>query len=506
MNSTAVVIGAGVGGISTAARLARHGYQVTVVEKLDRPGGRCGRLEIDGYRMDTGPTLLLMPEVYRRAFTDLGACIEDHLDLHRVDPTYHLHFGDGSMLALTSDFKQMQSQLEAFEQGSYGQFLRYFEEGFRHYRQAMPHLVERNFRSLAEFASFKNLLLFLRLKTLRSHYANLGSYFADPRLKAAFSFQDMYMGLSPYEAPALYSLLPYAELAQGIWFPMGGMYSVVEELTRIAEGLGVEFLYGSPARSITVNAQRATGVCLASGRQFEADLVVANADLSYVYRSLLPDDGTARRLDRKRHGCSVVIFYWGLDRRFPQLETHNLFFAEDYRRSLDPVFEQLGLADDPSFYVHAPSRVDPSMAPEGSDSLMVAVPVGHIDEANPQDYDAILNRARKRVMARLTQLGLTDLEAHIKMEQRVTPRDLQNQLNLVKGSAHGLSHNLTQMGYLRPHNQHPRYRNLYFVGASTHPGTGMPTVLISARLAAERILEEIGSPAGSSVLSRAASS
>lgn len=502
MKSNAVVIGAGVGGIAIAARLARRGCRVTVVEKLERPGGRCGRLEIDGYRMDTGPTLYLMPEIYRQTFAELGARIEDHLDLRRVDPTYHLHFGDGSTLALTSNLDSMQSQLEAFEPGSYRQFLRYFDEGRFHYRQAMPQLVERNFRSLREFVSFRNLLLVFQLKALQRHYANLGTYFSDRRLKAAFSFQDIYMGLSPFQAPALYSMLPYAELAQGVWHPAGGMYSVVESLARIAESLGVEFVYGKPVHRINVDTNRATGVLLSDGQQLRADVIVANADLTYVYRSLLPDDGTARRLERKRYGCSALIFYWGLDHPIPKLETHNLFLARDYRASLAPIFEQLGLSDDPSFYLHVPTRADPSMAPDRCDTLMLVFPVGHIDEGRPQDWDALLDRARQVVLRRLRQLGLTDLESHIVFERRATPRDLQDQLNLVKGSAHGLSHNLTQMGFLRPRNRHARFRNLYFVGASTHPGTGMPTVLISARLAAERILDETGLPAKSPLHAR----
>ncbi len=502
--ASVVVIGAGIGGIAVAARLARHGYQVSVVEKNGRAGGRCDRLIKDGHQFDTGSTLFLMPELYAQTFTDLGERLEDHLDLRRVDPTYRLHFKDGSILTLTSDLQAMQAQLEAIEPGSFGAYLSYLSEGYRHYKLSLTHLVKRNFCSPPEFFNLKNLLLLFRLKALVKHYHRIGSYFDDPRLKAAFTFQNMYMGLSPYQAPATYSFLQYTELADGVWFPTGGMYRVTEALKGIAERWGVRFLYNTPVHRINVDGRRATGVTLADGRQIEADILVANADLIYVYRYLLPDDGAPERLERRKHGCSALMFYWGLDKSYPQLGPHNLFLAGDYRQSFDPIFEDLTLPTDPSFYLHAPVNIDRSLAPEGGDTLMVAIPVGHINEAAPQEWAAIQSRARRVVLERLAKIGLTDLEQHIKFEVTYTPRDWRSRYNLTKGSCHGLGHNLKQMGYLRPHNRHERYRNLYFVGASTHPGTGLPTVLVSARLTSQRILHDVGVPRPVSIMTPAA--
>ncbi len=491
---TALVIGAGMGGIATAARLARHGYQVTVLEKGKRAGGRCDRLVRDGHHFDTGPTLFLMPEIYAQAFADLGERMEDHLELRRVDPTYHIHFADGSTLAQTSDLNEMQVQLEAIEPGSFGGFLRYLYEGHRHYKLALPHLVERSFHNLLEFCSLKNLFLLFRLKLLAKHYDNIGNYFYDHRLKAAFTFQDMYLSLSPYEAPATYSLLQYAELVGGVWFPLGGMGRIVEALTSIAEKSGGRFMYNAPVEQINVDGRQATGITLADGRQIEADIVVANADLPYVYRHLLPDDGMIKRLERKKYTCSTVTFYWGADKQYPQLEPHNLFLGDNYRQSFDRILKDLTLPDEPSFYVHAPARVDPSLAPKGQDTLMVVVPVGHIDDAAPQDWTAIQKRVRQIVLQRLAEIGADDLAEHIKFEVSYTPPDWQSRYNLTKGATLGLGHNLMQMGYLRPQNRHARYRNLYFVGSSTHPGNGVATVLVSARLTSERILQDAGVP------------
>ena len=489
---TVVVIGAGIGGIATAARLAQHGCKVTVVEKCERAGGRCSRLLKDGHHFDIGPTMFLMPELFANTFADLGERMEDHLDLRRVDPTYHLHFDDGSSLALTSSLTAMQSQLEAIEPGSFGGFLRYLHEGYLNYKLSLTHIVKRDFRSPLEFFNPHNLWLFLKLKVLRRHYANVGNYFHDRRLKAAFTFQDMYVGLSPYQAPAIYSLLQYTELADGVWFPMGGMYRVVEELMDIAQKWDVQFIYNATVAQVNVDGRKATGVTLADDRRIPADIIVANADLPYVYRNLLPDHGEADRLERKKYTCSTLMFYWGVDKQYPQLGTHNLFMGGDYRQSFDRIFQDLTLPDSPSFYVHAPVRVDPSLAPQGHDSLTAVVPVGHIGDVRRQDWGTLQTRARRTVLQRLAKIGASDLDEHLKFEVSFGPQDWRSRYNLVKGSTHGLSHTLMQMGYLRPRNQHHRYRNLYFVGASTHPGNGLPTVLVSARLAAERILQDTG--------------
>jgi phytoene desaturase len=493
-NPKVLVIGAGIGGIATAARLARNGYQVTVVEKNEIPGGRCGQMVKNGHRFDTGPTLFLMPQLYEQTFADLGERMEDHLDLQRVDPTYQIHFKDGTRLSLTSDLHLMQEQLEAIEPGSFGAYLRYLSEGHRNYHLSLTNLVERDFRSPLEFFTLKNLLLVFKIKALHKHYANMGNYFNDHRLKTAFTFQDMYMGLSPFDAPALYSMMQYTEFAHGVWFPIGGMYRVIETLSNIAEKWGVEFTYNSPVKRINIEGSRVAGVTLVNGVNLAADIVVANADLPYVYQELLPQDDSVDKFEKLRYGCSALIFTWGLDKQYPQLSTHNLFLAGDTRQSYDPIFKQFTLPDDPSFYVHAPLRIDPSLAPKGHDTLVVALPLGHINRSLNQDWHDIQRRARRIVIDRLKEVGASDLEDHIQFEVKFTPHDWRDRYNLVKGTTHGLSHELLQMAYFRPHNRHSRYRNLYFVGASTHPGTGLPTVLVSARLASQRIFDELGIP------------
>jgi phytoene desaturase len=483
-----IVIGAGIGGITSAIHLAQKGYQVTIIEKNSHPGGRCDRISRDGHIFDTGPTLLVMPLVYEAEFAALGTSMHELLDLQRVDPTYHLVFDDGQKLALTSDLKKLQEQLEVFEPGSFQGLLRYMQEGHRHYHRSMEKLVLPDFRKATDFFKLSNLPLVQQVKPLTKHYSNMARYFDDPRLKSAFTFQDVYMGLSPYEAPATFSMMAYTELAHGVWYPKGGMYRLIEVLTALAREAGVEFIFDTHVDKVNVNGNHASGV-VADGQLLEADIVLANADLPYVYQNLLPLDREARKMDSKRYSCSVISFFWGVDKPYEMVPPHTLFLAEDYRENFTSIIQDLTIPDNPSLYVHAPARLDPSMAPPGEDTLISIVPVGHMSGNGDQDWRAIRDEAREQVFKRLKTLGVDDLEEHIKFEINFTPLSWRKRYNLVKGSTHGLCHNLFQLGPFRPDFQHHQYKNLYFVGASTRPGTGLPTAMISGRLAAQRIMD-----------------
>jgi phytoene desaturase len=434
-----------------------------------------------------------MPEVWEEAFAALGEKMSDHLDLRRIDPTYKVHFNDGLQLQLTSDIGKMQEQLEKVEKTAFTGFLNYIAEGSRHYKISVEKFVGRNFFNIFEYFSPANLPLIFKLKALDKHYRNTGRFFKDERLKAAFTFQNMYLGLSPYDAPATYSLLQYTELAEGVWFPMGGMYAGIQAFVRVAEKLGVKFIYNAPVKKMKEEGRKIVSVSLEDGRELSADIFVGNADLPYIYDQLLSDRAAAKKLDEKLYTCSTIMFYWGVDKKFEQIAHHNVFLGGDYKASFDQIFNDHTLPEVPSFYIHAPARTDASAAPNGHDTLYALVPVGHLDARSKQDWNAFVDRARKTIFERLSkEMNVTDLKEHIKFEIINTPETWKEKFNLVKGAAFGLSHNFWQVGYLRPHNRHNKFKNLYFAGASTHPGTGLPIVLLSARLTTERILKEMG--------------
>ena len=432
-----------------------------------------------------------MPLLYETEFAALGTSLHEMLDLQRVDPTYHLVFDDGSELALTSDIKFLGEQLETIELGSFQGLLHYMDEGHRHYHLATEKLVYPDFRKASDFFKLEHIPLLQQVKPLAKHYANMSHYFDDPRLKAAFTFQDVYMGLSPFEAPATFSMMPYTELAHGVWYPKGGMYQVVEALMSLAREAGVEFVFNTTVEQIGLNDKSTRGLII-DGKLLESDAVLANADLPYVYQNLLPQDGQAKKLNRKRYSCSVISFFWGVDKPYESLPPHTLFLADDYRENFHSIIRDLDLPANPSLYIHAPARLDPSMAPSGQDTLIAIVPVGHMSENGEQDWAAIRDQAREHVFRRLRTIGIVDLEEHIKFEMNFTPLSWRKRYNLVKGSTHGLCHNLTQLGYFRPDNRHPRYHNLYFTGASTRPGTGLPTAMVSGHQSAQRILDDFG--------------
>ncbi len=482
-----IVIGAGIAGITAAIHLAKAGFHVTVIEKNAIPGGRCGRLTRQGHHFDTGPTLFVMPLLYEAEFRALGASMHELLGLQRVDPTYHLVFDDGSCLALTSDMKSMQQQVETIQPGGFHGLQRYLKEGERHYQLVLEMLVNRDIDKISDLLKIEYLALAYQLKPFVNHYRNMSAYFDDPRLKSAFTFQDMYTGLSPFEAPATFSMMPYTELTHGVWYPKGGMYTIISSLMDLAQRAGVEFSFDSPVERIIVNGTHARGVLLSDGSHIDGDLVIANADLPYVYEQLLPQDKLSKALRRKSFSCSTISFFWGVSKVYKDLAPHTLFLASDYRENFESIAHERGLPDHPSVYIHAPARLDESMAPPGQDTLVAIIPVSHLSENGNQDWAGLKDVAREHVFRRLDTLGMTDLERHIKFEHVYTPPLWRKRYNLMKGSTHGLSHKLMQMACFRPSNHHPRYQNLFFTGASTHPGTGLPTGMVSGRLVARRI-------------------
>ena len=487
---SAVIIGAGIGGIATAIYLAKKGYIVSVFEKNSTPGGRCGQLIRDGHRFDLGATMLMMPDIYRDIFESLGIPLFENNEIKPLDDLYKIYFDNNDVLAFTTDKERMKLQHEKIEQGSFAKSQKYVTAGYEIFQIGINKLIGRNFDNIFQFANFRNIGMLIKLKTYISNWRYVKKFFHDPHLRMAYTFQNIYVGQSPFNSPALFSMVPAAELTEGSFFPKGGMYTIVENLLSEAYASGVRFHYNMPVNKIRVKGKMAESIILENGTVINADVIVANADLPYVYRKLLPDRGKSRRLDRMKYSCSAICFHWGLDKVYPQLGHHSVFLSDGFREGLDRIFKDKSISDHPSFYIHAPVRTDPEAAPVGHDTLSFIVGSGHVDKMKKQDWDDLKKKTHNAVVQRLKQLGMEDIEEHIKFEICYTPESWESAFNISRGSVFGsLAHNLLQMAYFRPHNQHSHYKNLFFVGGSTHPGNGIPNVLLSAKLTAERILK-----------------
>lgn len=492
MTRRIVVIGAGLGGLASAARLAKAGFAVRVVEKEPGPGGRCGSLVDGPFRWDIGPTILLFPDVLRRHFADCGARVEDYLSLTECHPNYRIQFADGALLTMQSDLGKMRAELERFAPGSYPGFLRFLDHGRRSTEAAFGTFLARTFDRKRDMFRLAPLLAVLKSRSHRSLHAVAAESLADERLRMALTFQTMYLGLSPFEGPALFGLLPYTEIAHGIWHTAGGLGAISAALADLARAQGARIDYGRAVRAIERDDAAVHGVVLDDGERIEADIVLANADLPWVYRKLL-----GRPLRRMKYTSSALMFFWAADRPFTPtadagLHHHNVFFGDRYAESFRRIFHDRRIPDDPSFYVANPALVDRTMAPEGKSALYVLVPVPHLAEHADAEWNdrVVIDSVRARVLRRLERSVAPGLEASIVREHVMTPRDWSTRFSLERGSAFGLAHTLLQVGAFRPPNRDRDLGNLYFVGASTQPATGIPNVLLGAKLVSERIVRE----------------
>ncbi|MCX6237567.1 MAG: phytoene desaturase family protein [Bacteroidia bacterium] len=491
---TVVIVGAGIAGMATAISLAQHGFDVTVFEKNSQSGGRCSQIARDGHRFDIGATILLMPSIYRTVFDSLGLNFDECFDLKDLSIIYKLYFANGEQLIFSKDDTVMKPQLEAMEPGSFIRYKAYIESGYKFFSDSYKNLLSRNFFSLFEFTTPGNVMMLIRLKTYLKQQTFIRKFFKNMYLQQAFTFQNIYVGQSPLKAPALFSMLPATELIEGALFPVGGMHSIAAKLESVAKESGVKFVFNKVVEKIETDRNSAKQLICSDGTSSKSDLIVVNADLPYAYRNLLPDKRLSARLDNKTYACSAIVFHWGLRKAYPEFAHHSIFLSEEYRKSLDAIFNHHSLSVNPCFYIHSPVRTDPTAAPANEDSVSVIVPVGHVDEKNPQDWEELKKLARSEVLKRLRDEGFNDLEEHIKFEICYTPMAWKSIFNVARGSVFGsIGHSIMQMGYFRPHNRHNRYRNLYFVGGSTHPGNGVPLVLLSAKLTSERILKEYNS-------------
>lgn len=483
----AVVVGAGLAGLSSACHLRARGHDVVVLERDSRPGGRAGRLDRGGYSFDTGPTVLTMPNLVRDCFTALGQEMDDHLTLRPVDPMYRATFEDGSTLhvrhgreAMTQEIREVCGPKEA---AAFGPFCDWLTEL---YELEMPTFIDRSFDSPLDLAwPLGPVVRLVRMGGFRKLASVVSSYFDDPRLQRMFSFQSMYAGLAPYEALAIYCVITYMDSVAGVYFPEGGMHAVPAAMAAALEKAGVEVRLDAPVAEIRLadgDHGRVQGVRLQDGEQIDADVVVTTPDLPVAYRTLVPGLKAPRVARKGRYSPSCLVWHAGVvGSPPPDAAHHNIHFGKDWDGAFRALLDDGVRMPDPSILVTVPSLDEPSMAPPGCSTLYVLEPTPNLD--GRVDWGAERERAREQLAARVASFGYP---VEVEVEELVDPRDWEAQ-GMERGTPFALSHHFFQTGPFRPNNVDARAPGLVLAGSGTVPGVGVPMVLVSGRLAAERV-------------------
>ena len=487
-----VIIGSGFGGLAEAIRLQARGFAVTIFEKREQIGGRAYQFVKNGYTFDMGPSLVTAPFIIDRVFQSAGRNLRDYLDLVPLDPFYRLYFHDGTFMDYVGNPARMKQEMAKFNAGDALQYDRFFTDIKKIYDAVITEgLGAQSFDTWRSFLSFVPRAL--SLGGLRPVYAYASKYFKDERNRFAFSFHPLFIGGSPFRAPSIYIMIPYLEREAGVWFARGGMYSLVRAFERVFRELGGTIETSAEVDEIMVANGRATGVRVGS-TVHPADIVVSNGDVPWVYRNLVKPEHRKRRwsnraIDRLHISMSCFLLYIGVRKQYPQLKHHTLILSKRYRELVKDIFERQVLPEDFSMYLHVPTRTDPTMAPSGSESMYVLIPVPHL--GGNVDWRVSAIPFRDRVLAFLEEeFGMTDLRANIEVLEMFTPLDFEKQLNAFLGNAFSIEPRLTQSALFRPHNRSEEVRGLYFVGAGTHPGGGVPGVLLGAEATEKCIVED----------------
>ncbi|SIR60494.1 phytoene desaturase [Pseudacidovorax sp. RU35E] len=478
----AVVIGSGFGGLAAAVRLGARGYRVTVLERLDAPGGRAYVYRQDGFTFDAGPTVITAPFLFEELWQLCGRRLADDVALRPVSPFYRVRFDDGTVFDYSGDAAAMRAEVARIAPDDVAGYERFLEASREIYAVGFEQLGDQPFDRFADMAAALPQLL--RLQGYRSVYGLACRHVRHEKLRVLLTFQSLLVGGNPFQTTSVYCLIAHLERRFGVHFAMGGTGRLVQGLVGLLEGQGARVRCNSTVEEILTEGGAACGVRLASGERIAADVVVSNADAAFTYGRLLGRVPRRRwtdaRLRRARYSMSLFVWYFGTRRQYPDVAHHSILLGPRYRGLLDDIFVKQHLADDFSLYLHRPTATDPALAPPGCDAFYVLAPVPHLDSGT--DWRERAEPYRRAIADRLAATVLPGLHAQIATSRMLTPQDFQDRLLSVKGAAFSFAPHLTQSAWFRPHNRSEEVRNLYLVGAGTHPGAGLPGVLTSAKV------------------------
>jgi phytoene desaturase len=478
----AVVIGSGFGGLAAAVRLGARGYRVTVLEKLDAPGGRAYVHRRDGFTFDAGPTIVTAPFLLEELWSLCGRNFADEIDLRLMSPFYRIRFDDGDSFDYSGDPVETRREIARYSPADVAGYDRYMAASEDIFRVGFEQLGHVPFDDLADMLRIVPDMV--RLRSYRSVYAMVSQYIRDPRLRMVMSFHPLLIGGNPFAVTSIYSLISFLERRWGVHSAIGGTGRIVEGLVSLIEGQGGRVVCDAEVDEILVAGGRATGVRLASGGVIDADVVVSNADAAWTHRHLLPASArrrwTDRRVERARYSNGLFVWYFGTRRRYDDVAHHTILLGPRYRGLLRDIFDHKRLASDFSLYLHRPTATDPTQAPDGCDSFYVLSPVPHL--GGDVDWTTEAEPYRRAIERRLAETVLPGLPEQVATSFVTTPLDFERRLLSFRGAGFSFEPLLTQSAWFRPHNRSEDVDRLYLVGAGTHPGAGIPGVLSSARI------------------------
>jgi phytoene desaturase len=487
-----IVIGAGLGGLAAAIRLAARGFSVTILEKNANVGGKVNFIEWGGYKFDTGASLLTMRHVLKELFEAAERRLEDYLELVLLEPICRYFWSDRTIFDASRNLPKTLKEIEKIEPRDVAGFEKFIADARRKYEVAERTFLAHSLNDLPKLLRpryAKDLAAISSWKTLDAHNRK---HFRSPKLQQLFNRFATYNGSSPYQTPATFALIPFVEFGLGAWYARGGIYEIPKALTRLATELGVRIKTDCEVDKIVCANRSAVGVKLENGEEMRADFIVSNADAIETYRNLIEEENrksfSDKKLEKIEPSCSGFVLLLGVKKRFPQLAHHNIFFSDDYQAEFDQIFKKKRPATNPTIYVCAASRTDETQAPEGCENLFVLINAPYTSEQT--DWEKEKKSYRNSIIKKLEDFGLKDLENSLEFEQIITPADFEEKYRANRGSIYGVSSNGTFAAFLRPPNQARDVRNLFFVGGATHPGGGMPLVMLSGKMAADLIQRE----------------
>ncbi|HSH04772.1 MAG TPA: phytoene desaturase family protein [Anaerolineae bacterium] len=487
-----IIIGSGFGALGAAARLAAKGYQVELFEKRDKPGGRGYTYEIDGFKFDGGPTVITAPFMFDDIFAQAGRNREDYVKFVPCDPFYRIFNHEGRQFDYNGDPDFILNQIDQWNPAD--------KEGYQRFMATTKAIFQKGFIELADkpFLNISDMVKIipdlLRLQSHKTVYNYASQFIENDFLRRCFSFHPLLVGGNPFDTTSIYAMIHYLEREWGVYYAMGGTGALVNALVKLIEELGGRFHYNSPVTEIIVKNKRAHGIRLADGSVHDAHHVISNADVAFTYKNLIdPEHRSWRNSDFRydkltRYSMSLFVIYFGTKKRYTdsRLAHHNIILSERYKGLLHDIFKKKVLADDFSLYLHMPTLTDPSLAPDGHEGFYVLSPVPHL--GGDIDWNVMAKPYRDRIMQFLEENYLPDLQENLVAEHYIDPLHFQNTLNSQMGSAFSVEPILTQSAWFRPHNRSEDISNLYFVGAGTHPGAGLPGVLSSSKIAEDLIV------------------